>query len=151
MVDWKNEIPRQAITEEGLYSEALRLTAEAHRLQKYPLDRSADVIYLRASAALHHLLQVAPEGRHAGEAFLLAGLCYEVLKPLNLEELHEIYYEACIKKVPHSATAELCYHRYEESIYMGFTGSGGTDIPQDVKEKLGKLENLAHTSPIQPN
>jgi len=144
ILEWKNEGTRKALTQEGLYAEALRLTEQAHNFQKYRLDRSADILYLRASSVIHDLLQLAPNGPHAADAFLMAGLCYEVLKPLNLEDLHEIYYEACIKKVPHSNTSELCYKRYEESVFAGYTGSGGTDLPEDVKSRLSYFESFAH-------
>lgn len=148
--EWKNEGQRKGMTEEGLYAEALRLTGAAHQMQKYTLDRSADVVYLRASAVLHDLLQLAPQGAHVGEAFLMAGLCYEVLKPLNLAELHELYYQACIEKVPHSSTSDLCYRRYEESIYSRNSGSGvgEDDIPADVRKRLKKLEILARPENI---
>ena len=148
ILDWQKETPLKAPSEEQLYKEAMRLTDEAHRLQKYLLDRSADILYLRASAIVHTLLRVAPDGPHSGEAFLMAGLCYEVLRPLDISELGEIYYEACIHKTPHSHTAELCYQRYEESIYAGYTGTNGTQIPADVKDRLFTLESLAH--PLTP-
>lgn len=149
--DWQNEVPRKAQTEEGFRSEAMRLLAEAHNLQKYPMDHSGDVAYLRASAAVHDWMQMAKSGRNMNEAFLMAGICYEVLKPINLGELHEMYYEACIRQTPHTSTAELCYQRYEQSIHAGYTGSSGTNIPSGVKDKLSTLEALAHPLPVTQN
>jgi hypothetical protein len=147
--EWKSEEKPKTVTEEGLYSEAVRLISLAHELQKYPMDRSADILYLRATAVLHELLQLAPSGKRSGEAFLMAGLSYEVLRPLNLEELHDFYFEACIRKNPHTSLAELCYQRYEESVYFGYTGSGGTELPKSVKDRLSKFEALAHpTAPV---
>ena len=143
ILEWQKESAVPLKTEEGLYTEAKRLMAKAREVQKYPMDRMADVLYLRATAIVHDLLQVAPQGNYVGEAFLLAGLCYEVLSPLRLEDLHNIYYEACIRKSPHTATAELCYQRYEESIYLGYTGSAGTDVPADMNTKLNELKVLA--------
>ncbi|MEO7161995.1 MAG: hypothetical protein ABI041_03665 [Bdellovibrionia bacterium] len=147
--DWQSEGKQKSATEEGLYSEAVRLISEAHKLQRYPMDRSADILYLRATAVLHELLQLSPSGKRSGEAFLMAGLSYEVLRPLNLEELHDFYFEACIKKTPHTSLAELCYERYEESVYFGYTGSSGTALPKDVKDRLSKYEAMAHpTAPV---
>jgi hypothetical protein len=117
--------------------------AKAQQAQKYPADRSADILYLRTSAAVHRLLQLGKDAKHTHEAYLMAGLCYDVLKNFQLGELHEIYFESCIRSAPHTHLAETCYHRYEQAIYDGFTGSSGTDIPDDVEQKLNVLEKLA--------
>ncbi len=150
ILKWKEEIPKRALTEEGLYTEAVGLLAQASQAQKYPMDHGADVLYLRASAVIHELLQTAPEGRKTPEALLMAGMCYDVLRPLNMEDIHEVYYEACIKKSPHTALSETCYRRYEQSTYAGYTGSGGFFLPEDVKEKLRTLEALAHPPEVIP-
>ena len=141
--EWQEEYHHQAVTEEGLYAEALHLMAKAREIQKYPMDRTAEILYLRASAVIHDLLQSAPQGIHANEALLLAGLSYEVLSPLKTEDLHDLYYETCIRRSPHTSTADLCYRRYEQSIIFGYTGSSGTDVPKDVREKLLELRNLS--------
>ncbi len=143
IVKWREEIPRRALTEAGLHVEAMQLIAQARELQKYPMDHSADVLYLRATAVLHELMQTAPDGRFSQDALFLAGMCYDILRPLHLDDLHEIYYEACIQKIPHSPTAETCYRRYEQSTYEGYTGSSGTHIPEEMRLKLERLESLA--------
>jgi tetratricopeptide (TPR) repeat protein len=140
---WKEELPRQPKTEEGLYSEAVRLIAAAKSAQKYPADRSADVIYLRASATLHDLLSAAPGGPRAADALYLAGVSYEVLQGLNFWDLHEFYYLACIKQAPHSEVSRNCFNNLEESVYAGYTGSAGTDLPPELEFKLQELEKLS--------
>ena len=144
ILKWKEELPKRELTEEGLHLEAMQLIVQAREAQKFPMDHAADVQYLRATAVIHELLQKAPNGRYAQESLLMAGMCYDVLKPLNLEDIHEIYYEACIKQAPHTPNSEVCYRRYEQSTYEGYTGSTGTVIPEEVKAKLQTLENLAH-------
>ncbi|MEO5970193.1 MAG: hypothetical protein ABIQ95_09725 [Bdellovibrionia bacterium] len=144
IIKWKEELPRKALTDEGLYSEARQLIAEASQIQKYPKDHAADILYLRATAVIHELLQKSPDGRNAQDALLMAGMSYDVLRPFNLDDIHDIYYQACIKKSPHTSTSEICYRRYEQSTYEGFTGSGGAFLPEDVKQHLQQLENLAH-------
>lgn len=152
---WKEEMPNRNLTEEGLRSEAMLLLSQAREFQKFPMDRSADVLYLRASSVIHELLQKSPDGPYAQEAMLMAGMCYDVLRPLNYEDIHEIYYEACINKAPHTPTAEICYKRYEQSTYDGYTGSTGTVLPPDIKKKLQRMEALAHpekvTEPMRIN
>jgi hypothetical protein len=144
---WQEEPKQTARTEDGLYAEAVKLLAKAHETQKYPADHAADIYYLRASAAVHDLLQIGPQGRYAGEAYLMAGLCYDVLRSFHIGELHEIYYEACIHNNPHSALAESCFHHYQEAVFEGFTGSGGTNLPDDLKDKLKFLEGMSKVAP----
>ena len=145
--DWQAESHHPFTTEEGLYAEALRLMAKAKDTQKYPMDRTADILYLRASAVTHDLLQSAPQGTHAEEALLLAGVSYEVLSPLKTEDLHEFYYEACIRRAPHSSIGDLCYQKYEQSVFFGYSGSGGSDIPKDIQQKLLELRTLSRLTP----
>lgn len=141
--DWKNEAPQRAATAEGLYSLAIRLTSEAKNTQKFPADRSADVLYLRASSVIHELLNQPTDATRGAEALYLAGLNYEVLRDLNLGEIHDFYYLGCILKSPHSEISRLCFSRYQESVQLGFTGSAGTMIPGEVLEKLKQLEKLS--------
>jgi hypothetical protein len=140
---WRSEAPRVPQTEEGLHAELMRLMKHAHDAQKYPADRSADIDYLRALSVAHELLRIAPNGKYADEVLLMTGICYEVLSPVNLEDLHEIYYEACVRRVPHTNVAESCYRRFEQSTFFDYTGSAGTHIPRDVREKLLELGGLA--------
>lgn len=151
--DWKKEFPVKAsenapLPEEVLFSEANRLMNEAKALQRYPADRSADVVYLRASGRLHELMSRFPKSKHSTEALYLSGLSYEVLQDLGLWDLHEFYYLACIIKEPHTPKARQCFNHYEQSVYLGYTGSAGSDIPGEVREKLDRLDLLS--SPLEP-
>ena len=137
---WKTEPARKIETTEGLYAEANRLIAAALEAQQYPADRSGDVFYLRASATLHDLLGRAPKGKHAAEALLLSGIAYEALRDMGLWSLHEFQYKGCILAAPHTDVAKNCYTRLEESIYAGYSGSGGVSIPADVLRELKELK-----------
>jgi len=141
--DWKNEQKQKAMTEAGLRAEAMRLMSKAREFQEYPMDRTADVLYLRASAAAHDLLQVTKDPNNTADALLLAGLSYEVINPLRGETLHQIYYESCIRKAPHSDIAGLCYKRLEDSVILSYSGSAGIDVPEDVTEHLAELRKAA--------
>lgn len=143
IADWKAEKPRKDPTEDSLRDEALRLIAAAKGMQRFPADRSADVLYLRASSTVHDLMSLAPQGKHVTEALYLAGMSYEVLNDLNLWDQHEPYYLACILRSPHTELARQCYRQYEQSVYYGYTGSGGTHLPKEVREKLKDLGQLA--------
>jgi hypothetical protein len=126
-----------------LMAEAKRLIDSARTLQKYPFDRDADILYLRATSTLHNFLSKYSDSSNAGEALLLLGHCYEILQDLDLWSLHELYFQACIQKFPHSPVAQACYNRYEESIFAGYSGSGGMSLPPQIQLHLNKLKKLA--------
>jgi cytochrome c553 len=148
---WKTEKAAGATepsTEEGLNKEAKRLLGLAKAAQRYPMDRAGDILYLRATSLLHQQLQVAPAGEKSGEAMLLLGLSYEVLRDFELWNLNEVYFEACINRAPHTETSETCYRKLEESVIAGYTGSSGTDIPSGAQKKLDSLRKMASAPAI---
>lgn len=141
--DWKKEMSRKLMTEEGLYAEALRLINKAKEVQTFPADRAGDIYFLRVSALVHDMLRMAPDGPNAANGLLLLGISYEALRDLNLWSLHEFFYESCVRKAPHTDVAKTCYKHYEQAMYHGYSGSGGLAIPKDVKVKLKELESIA--------
>lgn len=142
--------PPSYTTEDQAHREALRLISQAQKVQRYPMDRTGDVLYLRASGVLHDQLRIAPTGPKSAEAFFLLGICYEVLRDFDLWTLGDSYYEACIKRQPHSELAESCYRKLEESTLAGYTGSAGTQVPTRVEQKLGRLKLEAQVLPGAP-
>lgn len=143
LLEWKAEKASKSTDAEKLFAEATRLTAKARETQKFPADRSADMLYLRASGVVHELLGLGPKGRMASNALYLAGLSYDVLNDYGIKDFSEYYYRDCIRISPHTDVAKACYRRYEESVYFGYTGSGGTYIPSDVRARLNSLELLS--------
>jgi tetratricopeptide (TPR) repeat protein len=144
--EWNQEKKKKLKSSESIYQEALRLMSRAQKIKKYPMDHSADLIFLRASKTLYDYIKTAPSGPHIADVFLLQGLCYETLNPKHFENLHDLYYEACIRTSPHTNLAQNCYARLEQSIYFGFTGSSGTHLPEDVSKKLLDLWGLSFIS-----
>jgi hypothetical protein len=150
LLAWKAEKPANLKNEEDYFQEANRLINLAKAAQKYPVDQSADIYYLRATSVLHDQLGLAPNGNRFTEGLYLVGICYEVLQNMNLNEMHEYYYQACIVKSPHTEQARKCYQNYEESIYLAYTGSSGTHIPHRIKEKLNQLELTSLPQTLKP-
>ena len=142
---WKNEVPRKLTTADDLFKEAERLIGLATDIQEYPADRAGDILYLRASSCLHDFLSRYPDSPRIAEALLLLGTCYEILREPELWSLHELYYEACVRKSPHTQIAETCYARYEQSIFFGYSGTSGISLPAEVKKHLEELKKLARS------
>ncbi len=143
ITDWKKEGKKTFDSEEALFTEAKRLGKEAESVQKYPMDHSADILYLRLSLVAHELLGRYPEGKRLSETLLLLGNAYDLLDDHLISPLPEMYYETCIRRTPHSRVAEQCYQRYEANVYFGYTGSGGTSIPEDVAQVMKELKDLS--------
>lgn len=140
---WKKELKRRPGTSAGLLAEARLLLSRGLKFQEYPMDRAANIYLLRTTAVAHRLMEkkgVTPS--QMSEAFLIAGMAYEVLGQTTLWPLYEYYYEACIRRDPKGKSASLCFEKYQQSIHVGYSGSGGTSIPQGVQNHLNELQKL---------
>ncbi|MBY0370551.1 hypothetical protein K2X33_07690 [bacterium] len=143
--DWKKEGKKSFSSEEDIYQEANRLGKAAEAMQKFPMDHSADVLYLRLSLTAHELLTRYPDGKHVSDTLYLLGNAYDLLDDHLISPLPEMYYETCIRRTPHSPASQKCYQRYESNVYFGYTGSAGTSIPDDLAERLKELKEIAAT------
>lgn len=110
--------------------------------QQYAKDHAGDIEYLRATTLLHEYLRTAKDPAKTAEAYFLLGQAYEVLDELGDWNLHEVYYENCVRKVPRSDLAKRCFGRLEASVYMGFSGSSGVHVPANERDRLKKLRDL---------
>jgi hypothetical protein len=140
---WKTSGIPSVTNETKLAAQMRKLMSEAKDGQIFPADYSSEVQYLRASAVAHDLLREAKDSKIKAEGLLTIGTAYEVLSNPTLWPMHELYYEACVHELPHSALAMKCYERYEQSVYMGYTGSAGTFIPDEVQVLLAEMKELA--------
>jgi hypothetical protein len=122
--------------------QAQREIDRARDLQQYPQDHAGDVEYLRATVSLHESLKKHLKPNDEAEALYLLGRAYEVLDELGSWNLHEAYFESCVRKAPKSDWAKLCYSRFEASVLQGYSGSSGTHIPAYEKDKLKTLKDM---------
>lgn len=120
---------------------AEQLVNQAKRRQKYPMDRSGDIEYLRASDTLHTVLSHSDlKPKDEVKALYFAGVSTEALRDLSFWTMHETLYETCIEKMPKSPFAKKCFERLESSILSSYSGSGGTHVPEYVSKKLRMLK-----------
>lgn len=119
------------------------LIRKGQAMQEQTVGRGGDIYFLRALSELHLILAQKPTGKYLGQALYQTGVSYELVKDLEMSELSENYFEICIRKAPGSLWAQKSYRHLEESVYLGFTGSSGTSIPADVRQKLADLKKIA--------
>lgn len=142
ITEWSKE-KKSKKSAEALIKEASKLTQKGLQNQISMMDRGGDIYFLRALSDLHLAMSTQLKGNSLGEALYLTGLSYEGVPDQTGSNMHENYYESCIEKVPHSEWSKKCYRRLEESVYMGYTGSSGTNLPSDVRQHLDNLQKQA--------
>ncbi len=136
--NWEKEKPN---------SQSLMLQAEKHfkaaqKLQAFPKDHQGDVEYLRVTSLLHDFLKLKQSKESEAEAYVMLGQSYEVLDDLGVWNLHEMYYESCVRRLPQSDLAKNCFQRLQSSIQLGFSGSAGVNIPENETKHLEELKKF---------
>lgn len=114
-------------------------------------DRDNLIRYLRASTLLHRLLVERPHSEHAARAMYLLGVCYLSLNRHVFVGLDTAYLKACIRRAGSGKLAQRCYGLLEDSVVLGYSGSGGTHIPPEVAKELRNLAALAGAEPDLSN
>ena len=146
---WKQETSQQLTpkksteTEASLWKKIDSLQKKARAEQAYPADRSADMDWMRVASLLTRFFREYPSSPRIADALLLQGTTEEALRSNEAWGLSESFYTACIRVSPHSETARKCYRSLEEKVLLGWTGSAGVDVPEDVEMRLGELRSLS--------
>jgi hypothetical protein len=109
------------------------------------MGRSFHVRRLRASALLHRVLEAPGEKSPTkAEALLYLGQIYPRLSSNLFFRFGDMYLKACITDYPKTSMARSCYVALELAVTEGFTGSAGTDIPEDEQVELMRLKRIAY-------
>ncbi len=137
---WKKEVIIRRWSKQSYTKEIETLIARA---EQFGANDSALISFLRASAVGHEFLSKYKTDPLKPEVLFKMGVCYESLQDLGYWSMSEDYYIQCIREKPHSVLAVKCYKNLEASIFLGYTGSMGTQVPQDVQEQLKTLKELA--------
>ncbi|MBY0314867.1 MAG: hypothetical protein K2Q26_05075 [Bdellovibrionales bacterium] len=138
---WQKEGPFEFTTEDQLLKKVKRLIGlnddNTHRVVY-----TGEVNYLIATELMHTYFKRFPKPENLAEALYITGLCYEAINEMTFWDIHEKYYEKCLKTKPKSAIGLRCFKAYKESVELGYTGSGGKRLPYLVEEKLKSLEKM---------
>lgn len=107
--------------------------------------RSFHVRRLRASVLLHKILESSSGKSPAkGEAIFYLGQIYHRISSNLFFRFGELYLKTCISEYPKTSTARKCYEGLERALSEGYSGSGGTNIPDDESIELARLRRLAY-------
>ncbi len=144
IAEWNAEKPlAESAPAETILKSAEKWAKKGDQAQAYPMDQSGMVAYLRSAGLLHRYLRTRPEGESLAKALALLARVQIPLAELPGAELPQLYYSACVRVAPHTKVARDCYQGYEAEVRAGFTGSAGTDIPEEEMQRLKQLRDLA--------
>jgi mono/diheme cytochrome c family protein len=143
---WRDALGR--IAERGRVGAPLEVAraevAQAESGRPERNDRESLVEYLDASALLHRSVAAdgASEAQQA-DAFLLLGVIESRIGRSFWLSQAEAYLETAIRLAPGKPVARDAYALLEEYLTAGYSGSAGTNLPPDLKEKLELLREIS--------
>ncbi len=119
------------------------LVGKGEKNARYPADRENVVYHVAASAFLNQFVDEKPKDKNQlAEAYYLLGKTEMAIGRSFWISETEDYYELAIRAAPKSQWAKKSLKEYKDFMKVEFSGSAGTFIPEDVKEKLRDLEAL---------
>lgn len=134
---------------------ARSLVNQAHEIMGFPTDRQALVHYLLASSQLHRYLEVhaGETSREVAEAYYLLGLIDSRTNFNYFVSESDFYLETAIRLAPDSAVGQEAYALLEEETVLGWSGSSGSHMPEDVAANLATLRALVYPNeaPVDPD
>jgi hypothetical protein len=128
---------------QALVEKSRALLQVAGAIDSVVADEDRYLVSLRAGGYLHRAIEREPNALWRSEALYLLAIASATSQEPLLWELDGLYLEACIREKPHSEIAVLCSDRMYDRAWVGWTGSGGTRIPPDIRKNLHDLRELA--------
>lgn len=98
------------------------------------------VTYLRVSGILYEFLKNNPSSKETPEILYWLSICDRSLSNTFFYSLADLYLRECMIQYPSSSIAKKCYSEYEAEMVLGYTGSSGTHLPEEVKAELQNLK-----------
>lgn len=142
---WKTE----KVLKDGIQNEKELKAFIARRLTPLKVDSFNDsykVDLLFASGLLSNYFFVNQNSPSAPELSYWLGWIEKRLKTEDFFSSGDLFLKQCIRKYPESPIAPKCLDEYKESVEFDFSGSAGTNIPDEVKQELSTLQNLLKAS-----
>ncbi|HTO71487.1 MAG TPA: hypothetical protein VMR31_16620 [Myxococcota bacterium] len=143
---WRAQLTHQGHVVRDVPSLAVarRLVDAGKAARSYAYSRAGIIYDLLASSVLHRLLEepkLAAGDR--AEAYYLVGLTDSNARSSPWLSDGAWYLDAAIHTKPHSPVAVRAFEAYEDMTLLEWTGSAGTQLPDDVVADLDRLRALA--------
>lgn len=111
-------------------------------LKKKSLTPGNEVDLLIASGLLSNYLFINHNAKSGPEITYWIGWSEKYLKRDNFFGSGDLFLKQCIVRHSKAPIAKECFNEYKESVEFEFSGSAGTDIPEDVQRELKHFEKL---------
>ncbi len=98
------------------------------------------ITYLRVSGILYEFLKNNQRSTATPEILYWLSICDRSINNTFFYSLADLYLRECMIRYPSSPIAKKCYQEYEAEMILGYTGSGGTHLPDEVKAELLNLK-----------
>lgn len=122
---------------------ATDLLREANNRNEYLRDRRGLVHAVVASSLLHQFVQTNPEDSVAlSEAYYRLGVAEASISRTIWIPETEYFLERAIRAEPTCSHAMNSYTFLEQYVLSSYTGSAGTNLPDDVWDRLAELREL---------
>ncbi len=107
---------------------------------------SSHVDLLVISGFLYRFLNKYPNTPAEPKVLLFLGSIDEVLNHSYFYSLSEIYLKRCITRFPKSSYAKKCFQKYKDQVEFGYTGTAGTNIPDEEQAELARLKKILNNA-----
>jgi hypothetical protein len=122
---------------------ATNLLTEANARNEFVRDRRGLVHAILASSLLLQFVQSAPDDPlQLAEAYYWLGVAETAISNTLWVPEIEYFLETSIRLAPESAFARKAYSFLEQYVLASYTGSAGTNLPDDVWDRLMQLRQL---------
>lgn len=146
VASWKSSLKKLApelSKSGGELSRANKIVQSARMSMEYPMDRTALVDFIVASGMLNTYMQNKKiSAENTAQGYYLLGITESLIGRSTWLTQTDYYLEASVRASPKSKTALKALDALEQQILMEYSGSGGTNIPDDVQSNLDDLRNL---------
>jgi hypothetical protein len=143
---WKDSLAKLSteMTQKGdELKRADKIISNARKTMEYPMDRTGFIDFVVASGLLNRqLLNKAITPEQTSTAYYLLGITESMIGRSTWLSQTDFYLEAAVRAAPKSKSAQKAFDAYEQQIIMEYSGSAGTNIPEEAQQNLEELRRL---------
>jgi hypothetical protein len=127
---------------------ARSLVEAGKKARAYPYSKAGLIDDLLASSILHRLVEdPGLKAAERAEVYYLLGITDSTVRSSPWLSDADWYLATAIRTAPHTVTAARAFDAYEDMTILEWSGSAGTQLPDDVVEQLDRLRVLAGPAP----
>jgi hypothetical protein len=123
---------------------AKELIKTAQATMEFPGDKAGLMHFVLAEALLNDFIfaRGVDRGVDAAEAYYCLGITESLLENAFWLTKADFYLESAVRLAPAAPFAPRAYAMLEQNLILGYTGSAGTHLPDDVAALLQELKQL---------